>query len=197
MTNHQRSFYIFFSILNGSALVTAFYLCLNNLQAFFSYFTVLSNILMTVLFIYLALYNPKKVTAIISWLRGAAVLYMTMTGIIYWSMLANTHSLSIDPWINFTLHGIMPIASFLSWILYPLNKTLSYSAALQWLVFPVIFAFLTLIRGHSINWYPYFFLNPAIEGSYLKVGLNILGILLFSLLGGLTLIWISKRALRA
>lgn len=197
MRNHQRLFYSFFSILNGSALVAAFYLCLNILPTFFSYFTVLSNILMTLFFIFFAVFGPKKVSGFASWLRGAAVLYMSMTGVIYWTMLANTHSLSIDPWINLTLHGIMPIAAFLSWLLYPQKSRIHYSAALQWLSFPLVFAVVTLIRGHYINWYPYFFLNPNIEAGYFKVVLNVLGILMFSWVCGLILVWINKKAVKA
>lgn len=192
MTKIARPFYLFFGLLNSSALLVAFYLSLSIIPIFFSYFTVLSNILITGFFIYLGIYNPKKISRTLNWFRGAAVLYMSMTGVIYWSILVNNHSLSIDPWINMTLHGVMPIAAFLSWILFPLNNKLVYRNALQWLSLPLLFVFITLIRGLYVNWYPYFFLNPVIEGGYLKVSLNILGILICSGLAGLALIWLGK-----
>ena len=192
MNKFNRPFYLFFGLLNSIALLAAFYLSLKILPIFFSYFTVLSNILITGFFIYLGISNPKRISNNLNWLRGAAVLYMSMTGVIYWSILVNNHSLSIDPWINLTLHGIMPIAAFLSWILFPLSNKLVYKNAFQWLSLPLLFVTITLLRGYYINWYPYFFLNPQVEDGYLKVVLNIFGILLCSAAAGLALIWVGK-----
>lgn len=191
MSKYSKPFYLFFGCLNSLALITAFYLSLNVLPTFFSYFTVLSNILITAFFIYFGLFNPKKISDKLSWLKGAASLYMSITGVIYWSVLVNQHSLSIDPWINLTLHGIMPIASFLSWIFFPIGRY-KYSDAWQWLTLPLLFVFYTLIRGYFINWYPYFFLNPQIEGNYLRVSLNVLIILVCSYVGGVILIKLNK-----
>lgn len=194
MNKFGQPFYLTFALLNGIALIVAFYLSINIIPIFFSYFTVLSNILMTSFFIFLGITKFQKLTTPLAWLHGAAVLYMSMTGVIYWTVLVNQHSLSIDPWINLTLHGIMPIASFLSWLLFPLKNKIKYAYAIQWLSLPLIFALFTLMRGSYTNWYPYFFLNPNIESGYLKVTLNILMILLSSYTGGLILIWLNKIA---
>jgi hypothetical protein len=142
-------FFLFFGILDATALTAAFLLSLNVIVIFFSYFTVLSNIAISAIFLYFGFAGIKKTSKTLDWIYGAAVLYMTITGIIYWSILVNAHSLALDPWVNLTLHGVMPIASFLGWVLFSLGKKLDYKIVLQWLVFPVIFSAYTLIRTFS------------------------------------------------
>jgi hypothetical protein len=192
MKKFSRPYYLFFGFLDASALSIAFYLSLNVLGIFFSYFTVLSNILITILFLYLG-FNFKKISKTLDWIYGAAVVYMSLTGIIYWSILVNQHSLSLDPWINLTLHGAMPIAAFLSWILFPIGNKLQYKNAWQWLVPSLLFVFYTLVRGPFVNWYPYPFLNPLSSGSYIQVFINVSVIVSGTWVLGLILIWLGNN----
>lgn len=187
-----RLYYIFFGILDGVALTAACLLSLNVIVIFFSYFTVLSNILITSIFLYFGFINPKKISKNLDWLYGAAVLYMSITGIIYWSILVNAHSLALDPWINLTLHGVMPIAAFAGWLLFPSGKKLKYKNALQWLISPLVFVLYTLIHGRFINWYPYPFLNPIASGSYSQVFIDIAVILSGTGIVGLILVWLGN-----
>lgn len=193
MSKFSRFYHLIFGLLDLIALSSAFYLSIKVLPTFFSYFTVLSNILITVLFLYFGFINPKKDPKNLSWIYGAGVLYMTITGVIYWSILVTDRSLSIDPWINLTLHGVMPIAAVGSWILFPSKNKLRYKNAFDWLIFPIVFVFYTLIRGYFVNWYPYPFLNPLSSGSYLKVGINVLELLFSFWIIGLILIWLSNK----
>lgn len=189
----SKIYHIFFGALDLIATGTAFFLSLNVLNLYFSYFTVLSNLLIIFIFLYLGIINPKKTSKTFDWLRGAATVYMSLTGIIYWSILVNQHSLSLDPWINLTMHGAMPITAFLSWVLYPAKNKLSYQSSVQWLIAPLLFVAYTLIHGLSINWYPYPFLNPLSSGSYQKVFINVLIILTGTFLLGLLLIWLRNQ----
>ena len=34
------------------------------------------------------------------------------------------------------------------------------------LIFPVLYLLYVVLRGHSLDWYPYPFLNPATVGGY-------------------------------
>ncbi len=188
-----RLYFLFFGILDTAALTAAFLLSLNVIVIFFSYFTVLSNITISAIFLYFGFSGVRKTSKTLDWIYGAAVLYMTITGIIYWSILVNAHSLALDPWVNLTLHGVMPIASFLGWVLFPSGKKLEYKIVLQWLVFPVIFSAYTLIRGPFVHWYPYPFLNPVTSGSYLKVFINVAMLLSFLGFVGVVLIWLGNR----
>src|SRR3990167_2631318 len=187
--NFPRLYHLFFGILNTVALTAAFILSLNVIAIFFSYFTVLSNILITSIFLYFGFFNPKKISRSLEWLYGASVLYMCVTGIIYWSILVNAHSLALDPWINLTLHGVMPIAALASWLLFPPRNRLKYKNALQWLIPALLFVFYTLIHGLFINWYPYPFLNPIASGSYIKVFINVAVILFGTGVVSFILVW--------
>lgn len=187
-----RFYFVIFGILDLLATGTAFILSFSVLSTFFSYFTVLSNILITSLFLYFGIVAPKKISKNSDWLYGAAVLYMSITGIIYWSILVNAHSLSLDPWINLTLHGAMPIAAFLSWLLFPPRNKLQYKNALQWLIPPLLFVLYTLIHGHFINWYPYPFLSPIASGGYGQVFKNVAVILFGTGIVGLILVWLGN-----
>lgn len=193
MKKFARLYFISFGLVDLVALGIAFFLSINVLAVFFSYFTVLSNILITVLFLYLGVFNRNKVSQNFEWIRGGATVYMSLTGIIYWTILVNQHSLSLDPWINLTLHGAMPIASFLSWILFPIRNKLLYKDAWEWLIPPLGFAVYTLIRGPFVNWYPYPFLNPITSGSYTQVFINIALLLIGTYFIGLVLVGLGNN----
>lgn len=192
MKKFARFYYIFFGVVDLIATGTAFILSLNVLTFYFSYFTVLSNILIIYIFLQSAYSNRKNVSVVFAKLNGAAVLYMTITGVIYWSILVNQHSLSLDPWINLTMHGVTPIAALLSWILFSPKQKLQSKTALYWLIPPSIFAAYTLVRGQFIQWYPYPFLNPITSGGYTNVLINITLLLFGAWVIGLVLVWISN-----
>lgn len=150
---------------------------------FFSYFTMESNIFAALVLIF----TPRN-----SALRGAATLYMTMTGVIYVLILARTdHSLPL--WINVILHYIMPTALLATWIADPPELHTSYAVTLfAWLVYPCAYACYSLVRGSSVHWYPYGFLDPRASGA-IPVAVAILAIALFASLVAYGLAWYAKH----
>lgn len=194
MPKHFTRFYfLFFGLLNTVALVTAFLDSLHVIVTYFSYFTVLSNILATILFLSVGIFNLKK-NKVITLLHGPATLYMSITGIVFWTILHGGHALTISyEWIDLVLHGVMPIAVFVGWLLYPPFKRIPFESAIKWLAFPLLFVFYTLIRGPIVHWYPYPFLNPALVGGYWGVFLYVLGILLGSWFLAIFLIYLANR----
>lgn len=178
-----------------AAVITQFIVGLRhnnlNLTNFFSYFTIESNILAACIFIVMGKATLLKIELkqrIL--LRGAAVLYMTITGIVYALLLSGVDvRLGITlPWVNTMLHYIMPVAVLLDWFIDPPARRISFKAALAWIVFPVIYLGYSLVRGSITGWYPYPFLNPANRG-YFGVAVVALGILIVSL----GLIWVILR----
>lgn len=162
----MRWYFLIFGICNLVALGVAFLLSLHVLEEYFSYFTVLSNILITVVFLYFGLTKTKNPlqSKFIKLFYGPAVLYMTITGIVYWTILHGGKQLTTDvEWITLVLHGLMPLAVILGWVLRPYKKYTLESIGF-WLVFPVIFVCYTLLHGPFIHWYPYPFLDPLVVG---------------------------------
>ncbi|HVQ44079.1 MAG TPA: Pr6Pr family membrane protein [Candidatus Saccharimonadia bacterium] len=134
---------------------------------FFSFFTIESNLLAILIFLIaglLAVKLPKPTTAWVQ-LRGAAVLYMTITGIVYVTLLSGLEeSLQTPiPWINFVLHYLMPVVVLADWFLDLPRLRLSFKQGLVWLIFPAAYLVYSLVRGPVVGWYPYPFLDPQAQ----------------------------------
>lgn len=132
---------------------------------FFSFFTIESNILAAGILLILGVAGFIGVKRKgFEYLRGAATLYMSMTGIIYVLLLSgNEVALQTTlPWVNMVLHYIMPVAVVIDWLANPPASALSYKKALWWIVFPVGYLLYSFIRGPIVGWYPYPFMNPLV-----------------------------------
>ncbi len=101
-------------------------------------------------------------------LRGAAVVYILTTGIVYLLLLSGRAP--AYPWVNVILHYLMPVALTLDWLLDPPSVRLDPPrTVVLWMVFPLLYIVYTLARGAIVNWYPYFFVDPHRSGGYLLV----------------------------
>ena len=137
---------------------------------FFFYFTDLSNILGACVLLYggfAALRGRAGVPDDL--VRGAAVLYLVITGLVYWTLLANTINAQTIGWENDVVHGVMPAVLVLDWLISPPTKRLSFGKAGRWLAFPILYLAVSLIRGPIVRWWPYDFLDPTQPGGYAHV----------------------------
>jgi hypothetical protein len=156
---------------------------------FFSYFTIQSNLFAAIIFLWISLKpNPKGTEQRRLLVRGAAVLCMTITGIVYGLLLSGLHAQlqTTIPWVNTVLHRIIPVVLIVDWIIEPSGQELTFKKALVWLVYPFAWLAYTMIRGSLIGWYPYPFLEPTQPGGYGSVVGHIIGITL----GATILIWL-------
>ncbi|MFJ8963921.1 Pr6Pr family membrane protein [Lentzea sp. NPDC102401] len=119
----------------------------------FSYFTVLSNVFAAVVAL-LGVFNPVSPQ-----IRGAAVLYMGTTGIVYWLLLRGI-DVQTPAYANWVLHTVVPILVVVEWLLAP-EKTKRWWI---WLSFPLAYLVYTLVRGPIVGWYPYPFMDPRQNG---------------------------------
>lgn len=129
---------------------------------FFSFFTIDSNILAALVFVGLEFDGSSPVGWLGRRCRGAATLYMAMTGIIYAVLLAPIAadvSTQLD-WVNAVLHIVVPISAIADWVSDPPSPAPDRRAALWWLSFPVVWLAYTVVRGNIVDWYPYPFLDP-------------------------------------
>lgn len=135
---------------------------------FFSYFTIESNILAAIIFLISAWGAWRnKHSNTFALIRGAAVLYMVTTGIVY-SFLLSDVDVQTTGWVNVILHTVMPVAVFADWLFDRPARRIAFKDTMAWLVFPLCFLGYSLIRGALVGWYPYPFLNPQ-EGGYGRV----------------------------
>lgn len=139
---------------------------------FFSYFTILTNILVAVCFTTLLLkpsansFFTKPITL------AATAVYITIVGAIYnlvlrqlwkpqgWQLVADN-----------LLHTIIPILFVLYWFFAVTKNNLNWKDILPWLIYPFLYLVYILIRGAFTNLYPYPFVDVATYG-YAKVLAN-------------------------
>jgi hypothetical protein len=135
---------------------------------YFSYFTVLSNLFATAMLLYGALRPAHARSRTVELLRGAAVVYILTTGIVYLVLLSG--KAPVYPWVNAILHYLMPLAVTLDWLLDPPSVRLDPArTVVLWMAFPLLYIIYTLARGAIVDWYPYLFVNPHRNGGYLLV----------------------------
>jgi hypothetical protein len=110
--------------------------------------------------------------------RGAAVLYLVITGLVYGVLLAGRPAAqhAAIPWVNMVLHQLLPLVVVADWLIDPPTPALTLRRALAWLVYPLAYVAVILVRGNAGGWYPYPFLDPARAGGPIGVAATCLGI---------------------
>jgi hypothetical protein len=131
---------------------------------FFSFFTILSNILGTLVFFAAVAAVASGRPGAPDLLRGAAALYLVITGIVYGIALAHYDTPQVIPWVNIVVHRVTPAVFAADWLIDPPRRPPRFPRALVWLVFPVLYLLYTLVRGPVVGWYPYPFLDPRTHG---------------------------------
>lgn len=194
MRQFVTGYRIIFGLLGLSAIVTEIVVLIErgkfNPANFFSFFTIEANIFAVIAFIFGALVAVSgKNSHTFALFRGAATLYMMITGIVFSILLAGLDvELTAVPWDNIVLHYIIPIVVILDWMIDPPKVRISFKQGLLWVVFPLAYLVYTLIRGGMVGWYPYPFLNPSTEG-YANVILTAIAITIVTT----GLVWVLVR----
>jgi hypothetical protein len=136
-----------------------------NAGNFFSFFTIESNIFAAIVFLVSAWYIHKgKRSKMLSYIRGAATLYMVITGLVYSLLLAGADVQTPVPFVNAVLHYVFPVVVLVDWLVDRPASKIPDRAAMLWLVYPLLYVVYSMIRGNIVGWYPYPFLNVTIHG---------------------------------
>ncbi|MDQ6681949.1 MAG: Pr6Pr family membrane protein [Chloroflexota bacterium] len=158
---------------------------------FFSYFTIESNLFAAAVLLVLAARRNEDRSQTLDLVRGAAVAYMTVTGIVFSVLLANTNVDTAIPWVNDVVHSIMPIVMVADWLLDPPRRQLTIRQGLAWLAYPFVWLVYTLVKGPIVGKYPYPFLNPA-NGGYATVAIYCIAILVGFTAVCLAAVWVAN-----
>lgn len=159
---------------------------------FFSFFTVESNIIAVVALFISALYAWRgNLPRWVHYLRGAATIYMTVTGITYSLLLRNVEVDTAVPWVNLVLHYIIPIVMIVDWLIDLPPFRIRVGQAMIWLLYPILYLAYSLIRGPIVDWYPYPFLDPRPEG-YVPVIVTSIAIAIGALILAVVMSWTTR-----
>lgn len=133
---------------------------------FFSFFTIESNILAVVMLGLLVVVRGEERTPVFEALRGAVVLYVAITGIVFALLLSRLQEelQTATAWVDFVVHKLLPIVLVADWVLDPPRRRLPLWVAAAWLSYPLAYVVYTLVRGPYVDWYPYPFLDVSLHG---------------------------------
>jgi hypothetical protein len=194
----QKVSSIFLAIIAWFAVMAQFVLMMQNrstsipetIVRFFSFFTILTNILVGSFFAARSLgtvvtCQPGNLTAI--------TVYIFIVGVVYQVLLRHLWQPSgLQFVVDELLHSAVPLLTLLFWYFWENKRTLRYSQVTSWLIYPMAYLIVILVRGHFSGFYPYPFVD-VIQIGLSKTLLNI-GLLVITFIGiGCLFIAIGKE----
>ena len=165
---------------------------------YFSYFTILSNVLVaaTLTFAALAPRSPPGRFLLGPGPLLAASVYITVTGVTYYFLLASLYHLT--GWVliyDQMLHYVMPPAFVLFWLLFVHRGGIGIASATWVLVPPLVYAAYTFVRGPLTGFYPYPFVDVP-EIGIAAAARNVVGFVIFFFAVALAFVAIDRLIVR-
>jgi hypothetical protein len=200
MLQRKQWFAISMAIISTFAVVTQLYLMLLNrvesvpetLIRFFSFFTILTNSLVAVMFISLWFFPKQQFFQSVK-TQTAITVYILVVGLVYNTVLRFIwQPEGLQKVVDELLHTVIPVATFVFWRLFTHSKTLQYKHILTWLLYPFLYLIAVLARGHISGFYPYPFVDVTQLG-YSKVVVNSLVVVLVFVGIAVLLVKLSKH----
>lgn len=158
------------STLGWFALMAQFYLIILNRTAsvaetvvrYFSFFTILTNLLCALCFTLLWYQPASKWGAYFkrSTVSTALAVYISIVGIVYNIVLRqiwNPEGLQMV--VDELLHSVIPVLFVVYWLAFVQKEKLLWKNFLPWLLYPSIYLVYILIRGSLSGFYPYPFID--------------------------------------
>ena len=162
---------------------------------FFSFFTILTNILVVLYFTSrISVFKENYISNLSN--KGnltALTAFILVVGLVYQIILRGTwQPTGLQKIIDELLHSAIPLFVFLYWLKFANKTDLIFKNIKFWLWYPIGYFLYVIIRGHFSNFYPYPFVN-VIEIGYSQVFINAVIISLFFLFMMWVLILIGNK----
>ena len=167
---------------------------LGRIIRYFSFFTILSNLLVGISLTFLLVDAEGPLGRFFSrpLIQTAIALYIILVGLVYSALLREVWDpKGLQKVADTLLHDVIPVLYVLYWLIFTPKGLMQWKDALRWLIFPLAYLAYILFRGALSGIYPYPFLDVSV-GGYPSVFLNI-GLLLLAFLGmGLFLVVVDR-----
>jgi hypothetical protein len=151
---------------------------------YFSYFTILSNIVVIIVCTLLALGRARP-TPVMRALRMDSLMMISVTGLVFALVLAPSfHPDGLEYVTNPLHHYVTPILAVATWLVWGPRGWLRLSSVFTALVIPVIWLAYTFLRGAVIHAFPYGFLAVD-ELGWGRALVNVAGVLVVGIVLGL------------
>ncbi len=155
---------------------------------FFSYFTILTNILVALCFTVLLFFTRSKWGRFFSKPQTltAIAVYIAIVGLVYNLVLRFLWApQGMQRMVDELLHSFNPVWFVIYWLLFVRKNSLQWKDVFPWLLYPLAYCVYIMIRGALSGLYPYPFIDVTAIG-YPQTLINTAGLcgvfLLFSLL---------------
>jgi hypothetical protein len=201
----MRGFIAVAALLGWSGLTIQMYLILGmrwtaeasllgGLVSFFSFFTVLTNMLVAVVLTYELNTRASKDRDFFlqPWVSSGIAVSVTVVGLTYSLLLR--HLWQPQGWqflADELLHDVMPVLFLLYWWLCVPKGALRQKHIGIWVLYPLVYFTYALLRGHSLGVYQYPFIDVSRLG-YPQVFINAGGILAGFVLVSLVVVGLDR-----
>jgi hypothetical protein len=167
---------------------------LQTMIQFFSYFTILSNILVAVCLTVLLFNRNSKWGTFFSKPQTltALAVYISIVGLVYNLILRFLWApQGMQRMVDELLHSFNPLWFFLYWLIFVSKGSLQWKNVFPWLWYPLFYCVYVMIRGALSDLYPYPFIDVTQLG-YSAVLVNCVGLCGVFLVFSLLLVGIGK-----
>lgn len=206
-TTANQIFLTIGATLTWFAVVLQFYLIILNRVAsvsetiirFFSFYTILTNILVALSLTVLLLKPNSRWGNFFSRANVliAITIYITVVGTLYNLILRQIwNPEGLQRIADELLHVVTPLLFIVYWSIFAPKGGLRWKSAFPWLIYPFVYAVYVLFRGALSGFYPYPFIDANILG-YRMVLLNSVGLFIGFFLLSLLFIAIAKAMNRS
>lgn len=162
---------------------------------FFSYFTILSNIAVSICFFAIAFTKQNQLQFWkLNTTKTAILVYILVVGIVYNAVLRSLWvPTGAQKLVDEMLHVLIPLLFLLYWWLFTQKTAFNRSHVTKSLLFPLIYSVWVLIYGAFSNWYPYPFVD-AFNHGYPKAAISsVVLLVVFGLLSLLFFRWLAVK----
>lgn len=184
MSKMKQKFALVFSIIVWLAVIIQFFVMLENRVVsiaessirFFSFFTILTNILVAVYFTF----QSNKLKPNSFWNRPgtltAITVYILVVGLVYQIVLRPIWDpQGLARLTDELLHSVNPLLVLYFWWRYEKFRELKWSQLPKWLIYPFLYFIWAMTHGLITGFYPYPFVNlPEIGLAQLSINFIVL-----------------------
>jgi hypothetical protein len=135
---------------------------LGEVITYFSFFTILTNLLVALVFTAIAMRSPAGWVQYFSSpsVQGGTAVYIAIVGMVYQLLLRQLwNPKGAQLLADMLLHAVIPLAYVVYWLIFATRTRLRWTDAVVWLAYPGVYLVYVLARGAVSGLYPYPFVD--------------------------------------
>lgn len=198
----KRIISILFATLSWFAIIAQYYLILKISPhsftevtvRFFSYFTILTNLLVAIYYTLISIKRQKWVNK--PGTLTALTIYIFVVGLVYQFVLRQIwEPQGLQKVVDEFLHSVIPLLTLFYWIAYENKLNLKFGQIPKWLIYPTIYLLYVLLRGEISGFYPYPFIDVSMLG-FQAVLINVTALIAIFLILSLIFVIVGLKITR-